>query len=519
MRLLQLLAELPDLAGTGLSDADVTSVTADSRQVMPGSVFVALRGGTIDGHSFLGEAAARGAVLLVGEQPQTALGAPYRAVSDARMTLARLAAAWHGHPARRMTVIGVTGTDGKTTTANLIHSILQASGKRAGLISTVQAFLGDRSVDTGLHVTTPEALDVQALLAEMLSAGLTHAVLETTSHGLAQRRVAACEFDLAVLTNITHEHLDYHGSFEAYRDAKAELFRWLDSAPAKPFAPKAAVLNRDDPSFAYLSQQTHAKKISYGVQEGVDFQASSLRTSQDGLSLHLRTPDAEAEIFSPLLGSYNAANILAAVAATVGGLGVNLDAAAAGVREMHGIPGRMERIDLGQSFLALVDFAHTPNALRRALTAARSLTEGRVIAVFGSAGLRDRAKRALMAEAAAELADFFVLTAEDPRTESLDGILEDMVSGAKQGGASEGASFLRVPDRGEALRQAVCLAAPGDLVITCGKGHEQSMCFGETEFPWDDRTALRAALSELLRLEGPGMPWLPTSAARASSKK
>jgi UDP-N-acetylmuramoyl-L-alanyl-D-glutamate--2,6-diaminopimelate ligase len=511
MRLHHLLADLSELSGCGLPDSEVTSVTADSRQVVPGSVFVAVRGGTVDGHRFLSDAAARGAVLLIGEDPHPALNVPYCIVRDARMALAYLAAAWHGHPARRLTMIGVTGTDGKTTTANLIHSILQSSGKRAGLVSTVHAFLGDHSVDTGLHVTTPEALDVQALLAEMLSAGLDHAVLETTSHGLAQRRVAACDIDIAVLTNITHEHLDYHGMFEAYRDAKAELFRWLDSSPAKGFAPKAAVLNRDDPSFAYMSQQTNTRHISYGVQEGVDFQALDIHTSREGIAFRLRTPSGEAKISSPLLGSYNSANVLAAVAATVGGLGVDLDSAVAGIREMRGIPGRMERIDIGQPFLAIVDFAHTPNALRRALTAAHSLADGRVIAVFGSAGLRDREKRGLMGQAAAELADLSILTAEDPRTESLEDILDDMAAGAQRGGAVEGEGYLRIPDRGAALRRAVGEAAPGDLVIACGKGHEQSMCFGETEHAWDDRTAMRAALSELLRRDGPAMPWLPTS--------
>jgi UDP-N-acetylmuramoyl-L-alanyl-D-glutamate--2,6-diaminopimelate ligase len=511
MRLHQLIAGIPELAAAGLPDGEVASVTADSRQVVPRSVFVAVRGGTVDGHRFLAEAARGGAWLLIGEQPQPDPGAPYCVVHDSRMTLAELAAAWHGHPARRLTMVGVTGTDGKTTTANLIHSILQAAGKRAGLVSTVHAFLGDHTIDTGLHVTTPEALDVQALLAEMVSAGLDHAVLETTSHGLAQRRVAACDIDIAVLTNITHEHLDYHGTFEAYREAKADLFRWLDTSPAKSFAPRAAILNRDDPSFAFLSGQTHARVLSYGVQEGVDIQGLGVRTSGRGIEVRLRTPGGAAEIASPLLGSYNAANILAAVAATVGGLGVSLENAVAGVREMRGIPGRMEKIDLGQPFLAIVDFAHTPNALRRALTAARSLTDGKVIVVFGCAGLRDREKRGLMGQAAAELADLAILTAEDPRTESLEAILDDMAAGARKGGGVEGQSYLRVPDRAQALRHAVSTADAGDLVIACGKGHEQSMCFGDTEHLWDDRTAMRAALSERMHVDGPAMPWLPTS--------
>jgi UDP-N-acetylmuramoyl-L-alanyl-D-glutamate--2,6-diaminopimelate ligase len=513
MRLHDLLAEITELERGGLPDSDVSGVTADSRQVQPGAVFVAVPGLTVDGSTYLPQAAERGAVLLVGEGPDPAVGVPYCRVSDARWTLARLAAAWHGYPARRMIMTGVTGTDGKTTTCNLIHSILQAAGLRAGLISTVNAVIGDKVLDTGFHVTTPEALDVQSYLAQMAKAGLTHCVLEATSHGLAQHRVAACDFDLGVVTNITHEHLDYHGTFEAYREAKGRLFSGLsESAPKPVVVERTAILNRDDDSYAYLAALAHVRRVGYSLSSPAEVRAQKLVDGPRGLDLEVVGSGYCRRVTSGLRGAFNAANILAAFAATVEGLGIAPEMAAEGIAAVRAIPGRMEPIDLGQPFTALVDFAHTPNALHRALQAARGMTTGRVIAVFGSAGLRDREKRRLMAEVAARMADLTILTAEDPRTESLDAILSEMAAGASAAGGEEGRTFWRVPDRGEALRFAVGQAQAGDLVITCGKGHEQSMCFGETEYPWDDRVAMRAALSDLLGIQGPAMPQLPTRA-------
>jgi UDP-N-acetylmuramoyl-L-alanyl-D-glutamate--2,6-diaminopimelate ligase len=512
MRLHELLSDIPELDPGGLPDSDVSGVTADSRQVLPGTVFVAVPGLTVDGGTFLPDAARRGASLLVGEAPDPALAVPYRQVPAARWTLARLAAAWHGRPARRLVMIGVTGTDGKTTTCNLLHAILQAAGWRAGLISTVNAVIGERVLDTGFHVTTPEALDIQGYLAQMVAAGLTHCVLEATSHGLAQHRVAACDFDLGVVTNITHEHLDYHGTFEAYRQAKGRLFAGLPARVSKPEpVTPAAVLNQDDGSFTYLASLSGVRRIAYGLTAAADVCAESLLPSPAGLAFDIVGAGYRQPIRSSLRGAFNAANILAAFAAAVEGLGVAPQVAARGIASVASIPGRMEPVDLGQPFTARVDFAHTPNALRRALEAARTLTAGRVIAVIGSAGLRDRAKRRLMAEAAVCLADETVLTAEDPRTESLDAILTEMADGAEATGGVEGRTFWRVPDRGQALRFAVGRAQVGDLVITCGKGHEQSMCFGETEYDWDDRVALQAALAAHLGLPGPAMPRLPTS--------
>ena len=521
MRLSELLAALPALsAQAGVGDPDVTLVTADSRQVIPGALFVAARGASVDGHRFIPDALARGAVAVVGEAPPSpmTLGpASFVQVPDAREALAWLAAAWHGFPARRLVMIGVTGTDGKTTTSTLIHSILTAAGLKAGLISTVGAVIGGQMLDTGFHVTTPDAPDLQGYLARMAAAGFTHCVLEVTSHGLHQHRATACEFDVAVVTNITHEHLDYHQTYAHYRAAKARLFTSLAGAARKPGVEKAGVLNADDGSFDYLAGAFTERRLSYGLRAGADVTARAAAFGPDGLHFRAVGPAFDFEVSSPLAGAFNVSNCLAAIAATAGALGIAPEAARRGIAALAGVPGRMERIDLGQPFTAIVDFAHTPNALKRALETARHMRAGaaappaRVIAVFGSAGLRDVEKRRLMAETAAELADITVLTAEDPRTEALDGILEMMAFGARSRGGVEGQTFFRVPDRGDALRLAVRLARPGDIVLACGKGHEQSMCFGTIEYPWDDRTALRAALAELLGVPGPAMPRLPTS--------
>lgn len=512
MRLIELLREVPGIAAGDWPDLDITALTSDSRQVTPGALFIAIRGASVDGHRFLRAAAQAGAAAAVGEQPISDLPIPYVQVPNARLALAHLAAAWHGRPARRLVMIGVTGTDGKTTTCNLILRILLAGGIPAGMITTVSAVIGERVLDTGFHVTTPDAPAIQGYLAEMVRAGLTHCVLEATSHGLAQQRVSACEFDVGVITNITHEHLDYHGSFREYLEAKSLLFRGLGTGPAKPAAPQpAAILNADDGSYDFLCQATKVRVIPYGLGEGAAVRAEDVEASASGLRFRVRGAGYQVEVASPLVGEYNVANCLAAVAATVDGLGLSPEAAARGIASLASIPGRMERIDLGQPFAAIVDFAHTPNALRQALATARKLCRGRVIAVFGSAGLRDREKRRMMAEVSGEMADLTILTAEDPRTESLDAILEEMAQGVRSRGGVEGRTFWRIPDRGQALRFAVGQAQPGDLVIACGKGHEQSMCFGETEYPWDDRLALRAALCELLDLPGPAMPRLPTS--------
>jgi UDP-N-acetylmuramoyl-L-alanyl-D-glutamate--2,6-diaminopimelate ligase len=514
MRLSELTSALPSGSLPPGIDREITGVSYDSRRIKPGNIFVACPGEKADGQAFIPQAISAGAAVVMGEREQPGLTVPYIRVAEARLALGLISAAWFGFPSRRMVMIGVTGTDGKTTTVNLIYNILKNAGIRAGMISTVGAVIDGLEMDTGFHVTTPDSTTLQGYLAQMADAGLTHCVLEVTSHGLAQQRVAGCDFDVAALTNITREHLDYHGTFEAYRAVKAGLFTRLGSAPAKPFfAARMAVLNADDPSFEYLRAQVMVPVVTYGRRQPADFSGKDVRADGDGIRLMVHTPAGEIPVECGHTGVYNSDNILAAMAVAVAALGVSPGTAAEAIASMPGVPGRWEKIDLGQEFAAIVDFAHTPNALRAVLEAVRTQTRdhGRVIAVFGSAGLRDREKRPRLAAAGIDLADLTVLTAEDPRSESLTSILEEMAAGARAHGGVEGKTFFRIPDRGAALRFAVQSARKGDVVIACGKGHEQSMCFGEVEYPWDDRRALRAALAGRLGVPGPVMPVLPTS--------
>ncbi len=576
MRLNNLLDALPTVLGRIGGDVEIHGIAVDSRRVRPGDLFVAIPGVNVDGHRFIAQAVAEGAVAVVGERaPQELPDLPWGAFTYVRVPETReawgwLCAAWHDFPSRKMILIGVTGTDGKTTTVNLIYAILRAAGLNAGMVSTLNARIGEEEIDTGLHTTTPDPPDVQAYLARMVETGVTHAVLEVTSHGLAQHRVAGCDFDVAAVTNVTHEHLDFHGSLAAYQQAKARLFEGLAHSFRKDLrlpdlrfgdvgVPKVAVLNRDDDSFRYLSPIPTDRQVVYAVEEpqhrretagagrrslapalpgrcdvtardvrfGADRtrfilrlrsgQALRLRSGQAlrrslpratprGSGQALRTPAGEIPIETSLVGAFNVSNVLAAAAVGVA-LGLPLEAIAEGIAAVREVPGRMERIEEGQDFLAIVDFAHTPNALQRALETARTMTgeSGGVIVAFGCAGLRDRAKRGMMGHVAGRLADLVVITAEDPRTESLEEIMAESAAAATAEGKREGIDLWRVPDRGEALLFACQMARKGDVVIAYGKGHEQSMCFGTTEYPWDDREALRRAL------RGETLDTLPTA--------
>jgi UDP-N-acetylmuramoyl-L-alanyl-D-glutamate--2,6-diaminopimelate ligase len=504
VRLVDLLPALPRYRLVGNPDVELTGIACDSRTLHPGTLFVAYGGVNLDSHGFVLDALKNGAVAVVGERDvwemrdlalPAELMVPYVRVPDGREALAWLSAAWHGFPARRLTTIGVTGTDGKTTTVHLIYHILQAARRGAGMISTLSAAIGEETLDTGLHTTTPDAPDIQRLLAHMAAAGAEVAVLEVTSHGLAQHRVTGCDLDVAVITNITHEHLDLHGSLDAYRAAKESLFQGLMASYRKPGVSKVSILNRGDASFDYLQSYPADRKLSYNLEGPGDVIAHNLVQTGDQTRFDIESSYGWFSLETSLIGAFNVSNILAAATAALA-LGIEPEAIQAGVAAMRGIPGRMERVDRGQPFTALVDFAHTPNSLRHALETARTLAgdHARVIAAFGCAGLRDAEKRPQMGGIAAALADYTILTAEDPRTEDLDGIIEEIAAGCRAAGGVEGQTFERVPDRGAALARAVALARPGDVVIVCGKGHEQSMCFGETEYPWDDREALAAAL-------------------------
>ncbi|MHB0878492.1 MAG: UDP-N-acetylmuramoyl-L-alanyl-D-glutamate--2,6-diaminopimelate ligase, partial [Anaerolineae bacterium] len=483
-------------AGGAVCDCPVAGIAADSRTVRPGDVFVAYGGVEMDGHAYIDRALAAGAAAVVAERPVSlSRPVPLVIVPNGRVAWARLCAAWEGHPSRRLRLAGVTGTDGKTTTAGLLHHILGAAGMRTGLVSTVCARIGERSIDTGLHTSTPTPPAVQAFLADMVDDGCTAAVVESTSEGLAQHRLAACDFDLAVLTNLTHDHLYYHGSFAAYREAKAILFRYLSTSWRKDGVPKVAVLNRDDASWEYFRGILADRHLSYGDGTG-DVAFRVLEEGADRLLLHVDSPWGAVEVHLPAPGRYNAYNVAAALAGACA-WGVDLRQAAEAVSEFRGIEGRMDFVRFGQPFAVVVDFAHTAYALESALKAARAWTKGRLIVVFGCAGERDRDKRAPMAQAAVRLADLAVFTAEDPRREDLGAILAQMTAAAEALGARAGHEYRVVPDRAEAIAAAVAAAREGDTVLLCGKGHERSMCFGREERPWSERGSAETALRAL----------------------
>lgn len=506
----QHIDSLPDgLVQSASGDLDIlvtAPVVERDQDVAIGGIFVARTGRSTDGHRYIDLAVARGAGAVVGEQPAEHydyLPVPYVQVLTAHNVVGLLSASYHDFPSRKIKVIGVTGTDGKTSASYLLYSILkQHTSGKVGLISTIAADFGDQSEATGLHVTTPSAPQVQAYLARMVEAGLDCAILEMTSHGLVQGRLSGVEIDVAVLTNLTHEHLDYHGSWDAYREAKATMFRMLQPSYRKTDQPKVSIINADDGSYDYFAAIPADQIVSYGIENAATYQASNVQFTPQGTQFEI---GADAYTLQ-LVGKFNVLNALAAQAAAKA-VGASVEAIQAGLAQVEAISGRMERIDEGQGFMAIVDFAHTPNALKHALETGRQMLapDKKLIAVFGSAGLRDVQKRRLMPETSAQLADMTILTAEDPRTVPLDDILEVMAQACIKAGGVEGETFIRVRDRGEALFRACEMANAGDLVMACGKGHEQSMCFGTIEYDWDDREALRAAL------RGTPLKTLPTA--------
>ncbi|MCP4363288.1 MAG: UDP-N-acetylmuramoyl-L-alanyl-D-glutamate--2,6-diaminopimelate ligase [Chloroflexi bacterium] len=515
-------------------DITLHKFTEKTGEVEPGSCFVARVRPTGDGHPHIGKALAAGASMILAQRPPEEVDVTvpddvlYLQVDDTAETLAWLAAAWHNFPSREMVMVGITGTNGKTSTASLLYSIFKAAEYKTGMISTLKAMIGDVEETLELHVSTPEAPVIQRYLRQMADAGITHCILETTSHGLAQHRVTAVDFDTAVITNITHEHLDYHGNYETYFQAKARLFEMVAASQPDPRKPqpviKTAILNLDDSSYERLAYIPIPRQFSYSLDnKQADMHTLKQVTDPWGTYFEIEVAsqtipkpfdDLMLPVKSKLLGVFSIYNMLTA-AATAYALGVDHDIIQDGLQAVELIHGRMQQIQRGQKFIVHVDFAHTPDSLDKAISAARGILHltagsGRVITVFGSAGLRDPEKRRLMAEISAANADLTLLTAEDPRTESLDNILETMAAGCRSQGGIEDQTFWRIPDRGRAIYQALTLAGPQDFVLICGKGHEQSMCFSRTEYPWDDVQATTAALDAFLA--GEPMPdlGLPT---------
>jgi len=492
MKVRELLACIETPAVHGPAEAEVQGIACDSRQVRPGTVFVALRGLHQDGWRFAAEAVRRGAVAVVSEHDPGAGRAPFgprvclARVADARRALADLSAAFYNHPAAGLLTVGITGTNGKTTTAYMVRDVLRADGRSPGLISTVQYEVGERVIPA--MRTTPEAPALQALLAQMVDAGCGSAVMEVSSHALDQQRVSGADIDIAVFTNLTRDHLDYHGSMQAYFDAKMRLFRALGRGGKDG----VAVVNTDDPWGQRIANAADvaAERLTYGTDPTAAIQARDIRLGAEGSTFRVLTPWGEAEIRTALMGRFNVSNLLAALG-TVCAAGVQLDLAVRVLGSETSVTGRLERIANPLGFQVFVDYAHTDDALKHVLATLREVTARRLIVVVGCGGNRDRSKRPAMGAAAARLADAAVLTADNPRGEDPREIIREMEEGFPRRAAYE-----VIVDRREAIFHAIAMAEPGDVVLIAGKGHETFQEFANRTAPFDDRQVAREALEQ-----------------------
>jgi len=493
MTFLDLLDSVEVLAQSGNphENPTVTGVEYDSRRVKPGNVFVAVQGGSNDGNRFIDQAIAAGAVAIVTNVHQTPRsGVAWAEVPHGRRALAGLSANFYGRPAEKLAVTGITGTNGKSTTAFLVESILAAAGRKSALVGTIEYHVAGKVLPAP-H-TTPEPLELQRLFRDALDSGATEAVMEVSSHALAQQRIYGIPFEVAVFTNLTRDHLDYHLSMDEYFSAKRILFAGCGARE-----PRVAVLNADDEygqHLAKFSKGRSEKAVTYGLSKA-DFHAAKLEINPRGTRFDLVTPHGTIPIVSPLIGRVNVYNILAASAAAYA-RGCTSEAIEAGVRNLVRVPGRFERVDCGQPFTVVVDYAHTDDALRNLTSLAREFVKqagGRVVTVFGCGGDRDRSKRPLMGEAAGTSSDFVVLTSDNPRSEDPLAIINDAIVGLQRSGAK----YKTEPDRRVAIHLAISESRPGDIVLIAGKGHEQVQITSNGVVPFDDAQVAAESLRNL----------------------
>ena len=492
MKLGALLSQTGIPVPEGAADRDVRAIAYDSRKVKEGSLFVAIPGFHRDGADFVAEAVRKGAVAVVAERAVPA-GAPVAVVPDVRAALADLAAELFDHPTAKLRIAAITGTDGKTTTVHLVSDVLEAAGERTGYATTVDFKLADHEWQNETRQSTPEAVELQEFCAELLVADGTWGVLEATSHALALRKIRGIDVDVAVFTNISPEHLDFHGTLQAYLEVKGILFEMLTQGHDKGI-PKTAVLNADDPHWRYLADRAAgARVISYGIDALADVQATVLGADATGSRLNVTALGDSVDFRLPLVGRFNVHNALAATGAGLAA-GATLAQCRDALARAKPVRGRMDRIDAGQPFTVIVDYAHTPESLEKVLALLRPLTAGKLIAVFGSAGERDRAKRPKLAAVAAKYTDHFIITQEDPRLEDPAAILSEIEAGAVEAGKQRGKDYRVIDDRTEAINAAIAAAGDGDTVLLAGKGHEGSIIVGESKLPWDEAGAARSAL-------------------------
>ncbi|HUG53324.1 MAG TPA: UDP-N-acetylmuramoyl-L-alanyl-D-glutamate--2,6-diaminopimelate ligase [Vicinamibacteria bacterium] len=489
MRLDELAAVLPGAKISGDGATTITAVTHDSRKAGTGSLFVAVKGLAADGNQFVEAARRKGAAAVASEHPAP-LGIPWLQVPDARRALALLSAEVLGHPARAMELVGVTGTNGKTTTTHLIEAALRAAGHKVGLLGTVQYRIGDRLADATR--TTPESSDLQPLFREMVDAGCSHAVLEVSSHSLELQRVAGLQFRVAVFTNLTRDHLDFHGDMDAYFEAKQKLFSLLLRRDGR------AVINADDDRAASLAALSRAPVWTYGIEAAADFRAEEIQLGLEGTRFRVTGPTGTHVVGSGLVGRFNVQNLLAAFAAAAA-LSLDTEAVVQGLATVTGVPGRLERVPGAPGFTVVVDYAHTDDALKNLLETVRELGPSRLITVFGCGGDRDRTKRPLMGAVASRLSDVVIVTSDNPRSEPPEAILEEIQRGMNGGRKAERHAIV---DRREAIARALEMARPGDAVVIAGKGHETYQVLRDRTVPFDDRQVARDILSRLALRSG-----------------
>jgi UDP-N-acetylmuramyl-tripeptide synthetase len=485
---------VPGASLEGDGEIEITGIAYDSRRVKAGDLFVAVEGIHVDGHVFVTDAIKRGAAAVAIHRPvKLPPGTTVVRMQSTRTGLAELAAEFSGRPSRRLKLAGITGTDGKTTVTHMAEHVLQASGIVAGAMSTVSFKVSGREVDNLSGQTTTEAPEVQAWLARMVEANAACVVIETTSHALVQERVRACDFDVAAFTNVGHDHLDYHTTWEEYLEAKARLIDLTANAADKGIE-KTAVLNRDDPSYERLARRPISRRWTYGMTTASDLHPLELNVSGSGSRFRMKTPLGETEVTLNVPARFNIYNALCAAGVCLA-LGVQVEDIGRGLAGFEGVRGRLEPVDLGQEFRVFIDFAHSAGALASALAELRPFTRGRLIVVFGSTARSDH-DRPGMGRAAAELADFFIITTDDPLDEDPVEIAREVQSGAE--GKAPGRDYEIVIDRRAAIRRAIEIARPGDCVLLAGKGHEHTMQMASGAEPWDERAEAEAAIKDRL---------------------
>ena len=473
-------------------DGSITSVTDDSRSVSPGSLFVAVKGERVDGHKYVGQAIKAGAAAIVGQDSVERASVPFVQVTDSRKALGLIGSRFYGDPSAQLAMIGVTGTNGKTTTTYLCKALLENIGRRVGLIGTVAYQIGAETIPAS-H-TTPGAVELQQLLARMNEARLDSVVMEVSSHALAMDRTAGCEYDVAVFTNLTQDHLDYHRTMEEYFQAKLRLFTGLGQGKKTR---QRAIVNMDDPRGVYVRAACRVPVWGYALNVSADLMAENVRLSMNGSTFTAATPAGTFTVESRLVGEHNVYNLLGAIGVALHG-GATCDQVREAVARVNNVPGRFERVSAGQDFTVVVDYAHTEDALVRLLTAARTLKTERIITLFGCGGDRDRGKRPKMGRAAVEFSDVVILTSDNPRTEDPLAILREVEAGVREAlQRRPSVQYHMVADRREAIGTAVRLARPGDILLIAGKGHEDYQIVGTKKMHFDDREVAREAIQQL----------------------